>query len=77
MKKTIFLLWLMMGANTAFAQEHQPKNRIISAGSSITELLVALGAKDQLVALDVTSKHFNTEQQLPLIGYHRQLSPEG
>ncbi|GAK87639.1 periplasmic hemin-binding protein [Vibrio ponticus] len=53
------------------------KNRIISAGSSITELLVALGAKDQLVALDVTSKHFNTEQQLPLIGYHRQLSPEG
>lgn len=64
------------------AQQHTESqsaqtNRIISAGSSITELIVALGAKEQLVALDVTSKKYNQDEKLPLVGYHRQLSAEG
>jgi iron complex transport system substrate-binding protein len=52
-------------------------NRIISAGSSITELFYALGAQEQLVAIDVTSKHYDPDGALPQVGYHRQLSTEG
>ncbi|MHA2936996.1 heme/hemin ABC transporter substrate-binding protein [Vibrio sp. RC27] len=55
----------------------QAHERIISAGSAITELVYALGASDQLVAVDVTSKHFIEGTELPQVGYHRQLSAEG
>lgn len=50
--------------------------RIISAGSAVTELIVALGQQQKLVAVDVTSE-LPAELTLPKIGYHRQLSAEG
>ncbi|MEZ9396480.1 hemin ABC transporter substrate-binding protein [Vibrio splendidus] len=50
--------------------------RIISAGSAVTELVLALGAEEQLVAIDVTS-NFPQAENLPKIGYHRNLSAEG
>ncbi|WP_295899045.1 hemin ABC transporter substrate-binding protein [uncultured Vibrio sp.] len=53
------------------------EERIISAGSNITELFYALGAEDQLVAVDVTSKSFVKGSDIPQVGYHRQLSAEG
>lgn len=52
------------------------QQRIISAGSAVTELVLALGAEDQLVAIDVTSR-FPQSENLPKIGYHRNLSAEG
>lgn len=78
MKTLIWALSLLLSSTTVLAHhEATHQNRIISAGSSITELLVALGAKDQLVAVDVTSKKYNVDGQLPQVGYHRQLSAEG
>lgn len=62
---------LISSSSIALAQE-----RIISAGSAVTELIYALNAQDYLIAVDVTSKMPQTEQ-LPKIGYHRQLSTEG
>lgn len=62
---------LISSSSIALAQE-----RIISAGSAVTELIYALNAQDSLIAVDVTSKMPQTEQ-LPKIGYHRQLSTEG
>ena len=62
---------LISSSSIALAQE-----RIISAGSAVTELIYALNAQDSLIAVDVTSKMQQTEQ-LPKIGYHRQLSTEG
>lgn len=50
--------------------------RIISAGGAVTELIYALGASSQLVAVDVTSE-VPTEDNLPSVGYHRQLGAEG
>ena len=50
--------------------------RLLSAGSSITELVLALGAEPQLVAVDSTSEVPNNKA-LPKLGYHRQLSAEG
>ena len=78
MKKIILALSLILSTATTQAQpETYANNRIISAGSSITELLIALGAKDQLVAVDVTSRKYNRDEALPQVGYHRQLSAEG
>ncbi|CAM4342232.1 heme/hemin ABC transporter substrate-binding protein [Vibrio agarivorans] len=51
--------------------------RIISAGSTVTELIYALGAQDKLVAVDSTSQSFVAETDIPQVGYHRQLSTEG
>ncbi len=52
------------------------QERMISAGSAVTELVNALGATSQLIAMDVTSAQ-PAGKRLPIIGYHRQLSAEG
>ncbi|UPR59690.1 ABC transporter substrate-binding protein [Vibrio sp. ED004] len=66
---------LALTAPTAMANDvEQP--RIISAGSAVTELVLALGAEEQLVGIDVTSR-FPQSENLPKIGYHRNLSAEG
>ncbi|WP_257287087.1 hemin ABC transporter substrate-binding protein, partial [Endozoicomonas sp. SESOKO2] len=53
------------------------EKRIISAGSGITEIIYALGAGDQLVAVDLTSNYPPQVNKLPKLGYHKQLSAEG
>ena len=69
--KNLFAIGLLFVSSYSMAQE-----RIISAGSSVTELIYALHAQDKLVAVDVTSRNSQTGA-LPKIGYHRQLSAEG
>lgn len=66
------LLLLLFSATTQAAEPV----RLLSAGSSITELVLALGAEQQLVAVDSTSEVPNNKA-LPKLGYHRQLSAEG
>ncbi|GAD79899.1 heme/hemin ABC transporter substrate-binding protein [Vibrio ezurae] len=77
MKQTLLLITLAFFSSLALASTHSQPNRIISVGSTVTELLYALNADDQLVAIDITSKHFDSEGKLPQVGYHRQLSAEG
>ncbi|MDP5069608.1 MAG: ABC transporter substrate-binding protein [Congregibacter sp.] len=50
---------------------------VISTDASITALVLALGAGDRLVAVDVTSQLPETLSNLPRVGYHRALSAEG
>ncbi|MFN3016956.1 hemin ABC transporter substrate-binding protein [Vibrio coralliilyticus] len=69
--KGIAALSLSAVAATAMANE-----RIISAGSAVTELILALEQQNQLVAVDVTSE-LPQDLKLPKIGYHRRLSSEG
>lgn len=52
------------------------QERVISAGSAVTELILALKAEQSLVAVDVTSQ-LPEGYELPKIGYHRRLSAEG
>ena len=54
----------------------QAAERIISAGAGITELVLELGGKEQLIAVDSTSR-LPEGENLPVVGYHRQLSSEG
>lgn len=51
--------------------------RIVSAGGSLTEWVVALGAQNSIVGVDTTSQHPAQLKQLPNVGYQRQLAAEG
>ncbi|HAS6409120.1 TPA: ABC transporter substrate-binding protein [Vibrio vulnificus] len=77
MKKTMFLGLSFALLSTALSMPLQAaQERIISAGSAVTELILALHAEQSLIAVDVTSQ-LPEGQQLPKIGYHRRLSAEG
>ena len=52
-------------------------SRIVSAGGSVTEIIYALGAESQLVAVDTTSNFPSAAAELPSVGYVRALSTEG
>ncbi|GLQ71748.1 heme/hemin ABC transporter substrate-binding protein [Vibrio penaeicida] len=71
LKTLMIALASLLASTSLIAQE-----RLISAGSAVTELVDALGASSQLVAVDVTSAQ-PEGKRLPVIGYHRQLSAEG
>lgn len=52
--------------------------RIVSADGAVTEILVALGAGDELVGVDTTSQYPpDTIDPLPRVGYLRALPIEG
>lgn len=54
-----------------------PAKRVLTLGGSITEIAVALGAQDRLIARDTTSTFPPEVTTLPDVGYFRALSPEG
>jgi iron complex transport system substrate-binding protein len=55
----------------------QPRDRLLTIGGSVTEIVHALGAGDRLVARDSTSTYPPEVTALPDVGYARALSPEG
>lgn len=65
------LLFLSTGALA------QPRDRVISAGGALTEIVFALGADDRVIAVDTTSSEPAEVAALPKIGYMRALSSEG
>lgn len=68
--------WLFLFLLLAATAVQATPQRLLSAGSSITELVFALDAQAQLVAVDSTST-LPENSDLPRLGYHRQLSAEG
>ncbi len=70
---TLGALALSMLAAPMLAQDGQ---RVISLGGSVTEIAVALGAQDRLIARDTTSNYPPAIEDLPDVGYIRALSPE-
>lgn len=80
----LFLVCVLFSFSTFSQQviaepvEHFPENaRIVSIGGSLTEIVYALGAQEQLVARDSTSVYPQEALKLPVLGYMRALSPEG
>jgi iron complex transport system substrate-binding protein len=61
-------------ANEEKKQEH--KERIVSISKQYTEIIYALGAEQDLVAVDVSSTYPPEAKKLPTVGYHRALSIE-
>lgn len=68
---TIMLFGICANANS----QHQ--ERIITAGSAITETVCALGECGKIVASDRTSMYPAEIQQLPSIGYRSGINAEG
>ncbi len=68
--------WLVL-ALFGFSLPATAETRVVSLGGSVTEIVVALGAADRLVARDTTSNFPETITALPDVGYIRALSPEG
>src|ERR1043166_6427056 len=66
------VLFLILGT-TLFAQTE----RIITAGSAMTETVCALGLAEKIVATDRTSLYPAEMQKLPSIGYRTGISAEG
>ena len=56
-------------------QADEPE-RILSLGGAVTETVAELGAAERLIAVDLTSKPLPAGQDLPSVGYYRQLSAE-
>ncbi|WP_318467949.1 heme/hemin ABC transporter substrate-binding protein [Photobacterium leiognathi] len=70
------LLTITLGLSSfSYANVDTNTKKIISAGASITQIINALNAQDQLVAVDLTSKTL-VDKSVPKVGYHRQLSAE-
>lgn len=51
--------------------------RIVSVSKQINEFIFAIGAQNDLVAVDLTSIYPPEIRKLPTVGYHRALSAEG
>lgn len=61
---------------TALTARAEPA-RIVTGGSAVTEIAVALGLTPQIVAVDTSSKHLEETRDKPDVGYVRMLGAEG
>jgi iron complex transport system substrate-binding protein len=68
------VLW-STAAFSATTEHESP--RWITTDANATELVLALTQRRYLVAVDVTSKGIPAVNELPNVGYHRNLSAEG
>jgi len=81
--KTAFLSLVVLASGIAQAATEDvclpaaDPSRVVAAGGSIAEMLYSLGAGNLLVAVDSTARYLPETQNLPSIGYVRNLSAEG
>ena len=61
----------------SICQTADDPSRIVSIGSSITEIIYFLNSQDQIIAIDITSNFPEDAKQFPSVGYIRNLSAEG
>jgi iron complex transport system substrate-binding protein len=69
-----FALALTLLSCSALSLPASAQERIVSIGPATTELILALGGEQSLVATDISSIE---PKNLPRVGYHRALSAEG
>ncbi|MFG5410491.1 ABC transporter substrate-binding protein [Piscinibacter sakaiensis] len=74
-RRRILLAALALPAASLRAQP--PRQRIVTVGGALTEIVYALGAEAALVGVDTTSLYPAAAQRLPSVGYARALSAEG
>ena len=78
-KGTYFLTLILSIPNLVMANcsPAEDKSRIVAAGGSLTEIIFMLGLQNHLVGRDLTSTFPAEANDLPSIGYVRNLSIEG
>jgi iron complex transport system substrate-binding protein len=73
MRLAAILCAVLLAAWTARAGQ----DRLVTAGSAVTEIACALGLGPQIVAVDTSSRHLDETRDKPDIGYVRVLGAEG
>lgn len=73
-KISLFLLIFSINSLLNYSSANE---RIVIAGGSLTEIVFALGAGDDVVGVDKTSSYPEKVKQLPQIGYWKLLNIEG
>lgn len=58
-------------------RKQEQEERIVCIAKQYTEIIWALGAEKNIVAVDVSSTYPEQAKKLPTVGYHRALSAEG
>jgi len=74
---TLSLLLLLVGCRFNNQERGEHKERIVSLSKQYNEIIYALGAEKDLVAVDLSSTYPPQIKSLPTVGYHRALSAEG
>ncbi len=69
-------LTALLALATLFGSLALAANRIVTLSGDATEILFALGAGDQVVAVDATSNYPAAARDLPNLGYPGALGPE-
>jgi iron complex transport system substrate-binding protein len=72
--RIVVLLFVLLSTVVNISNAQQ---RVITAGSAITEIVCELGDCDKIIATDRTSLHPVKVQQLPSIGYRNSINAEG
>lgn len=76
----LIILTLVLGSCGRFDNKDEKSDsdtRLVSASKQYTEIMYALEADSNLVAVDLSSTYPPEAQELPTIGYHMKLSFEG
>jgi iron complex transport system substrate-binding protein len=73
MRLAAILCAVLLAAWTARAGQ----DRLVTAGSAVTEIACALGLGPQIVAVDTSSRHLDETRDKPDVGYVRALGAEG
>ncbi|MEO0508974.1 MAG: ABC transporter substrate-binding protein [Verrucomicrobiota bacterium] len=74
-KYTGFLSWILLG--TGIPTLHAEYQRIVTIGGAATEIVFALEEGASVVATDLSSIYPPEARELPMVGYVRNISPEG
>lgn len=69
--------WLALLSALPWVAFAAPQEKIVALGGDVTEIVYALGAQASLVARDSTSQWPQAANDLPDVGYLRQLNAEG
>ncbi len=81
MKKIILLLTIVTTLTSCGRFKNEDKKeqnevRVVCISKQYSEIIYALGAEEDIVAVDVSSTYPPEIKELPTIGYHRALSAE-
>jgi len=74
---SILFLATSCGRFSNKANEDQQGDRLVCLSKQYNEIIFALGAQDNLVAVDLSSTYPPEIKNLTTVGYHRALSAEG
>src|SRR6478736_6584284 len=75
----IFLCLIVLASCGRFSKKEQQEQeqRVVCLSKQYNEIIFALGAQENLVAVDLSSTYPPEIKKLTTVGYHRALSAEG